>query len=406
MRHFACLVPAPTLPLPRVAPSPVSTGEGQGGGWLKDARPFVVLCLLCLVLYAPGLAAIPPLDRDEARFAQATRQMLETGDFIRIRFQDEARNKKPVGIYWLQAGAVAAFSTPESPAIWPYRLPSALAATAAVLLTLVFGSRLLGSQPAGFIAAVLMASALGLVVEAHLAKTDAALLATVVAGQGALGLVYAANRAGRRVRWLPLVFWTAEAAAILLKGPSGPVLALLTMACLTIADRDIRWIKGLRPLAGLFLTALIVVPWLIAVESATEGYFISDSVLHDLLPKLVGAQESHGAPPGYYLVLAVASFWPGSLFLVPALIRGWRLRRATAERFLLAWLVPAWAFFGLVPTKLPHYVLPLYPALAMLVGGALTQGFAKGSSGRARLFDGIAKVLWGGVTIALAAALI
>jgi 4-amino-4-deoxy-L-arabinose transferase-like glycosyltransferase len=373
---------------------------------LKDARPFVVLCLLCLVLYAPGLAAIPPLDRDEARFAQATRQMLETGDFIRIRFQDEARNKKPVGIYWLQAGAVAAFSTPESPEIWPYRLPSVLAAIGAVLLTLVFGSRLLGSQPAGFIAAVLMASALGLVVEAHLAKTDAALLATVVAGQGALGLVYAANRAGRRVRWLPLVFWTAEAAAILLKGPSGPVLALLTMACLTIADRDIRWIKGLRPLAGLFLTALIVGPWLIAVESATEGHFISDSVLHDLLPKLVGAQEAHGAPPGYYLALAIASFWPGSLFLVPALIWGWRRQRAAGERFLLAWLVPAWAFFELVPTKLPHYVLPLYPALAMLVGGALTEGFAKSSSGCARLFDGAAKVLWGAVTIALAVALI
>jgi 4-amino-4-deoxy-L-arabinose transferase-like glycosyltransferase len=376
-------------------------GEGTG------IRPFAPLCLLCLVLYAPGLAAIPPLDRDEARFAQATRQMLETGDFIRIRFQDEARNKKPVGIYWLQAGAVAAFSTPESPEIWPYRLPSALAATAAVLLTLLFGSRLLGSQPAGFIAAVLMASALGLVVEAHLAKTDAALLATVVAGQGALGLVYAANRAGRWVpRGLALVFWSAEAAAILLKGPPGPVLALLTVTCLVIADRDIRWIKGLRPLAGLFLTALIVAPWLIAVEGATEGRFISDSVLHDLLPKLVGAQESHGAPPGYYLVLAVASFWPGSLFLVPALIRGWRLRRATAERFLLAWLVPAWAFFELVPTKLPHYVLPLYPALALLVGGALTEGFAKSSTGGARLFDGAAKVLWAAVTIALAAALI
>jgi hypothetical protein len=374
---------------------------------LKGIRPFALLCLLCLVLYAPGLAAIPPLDRDEARFVQATRQMLETGDFIRIRFQNEARNKKPVGIYWLQAGAVAAFSTPESPEIWPYRLPSALAATAAVLLTWVFGSRLLGSQSAGFIAAVLMASALGLVVEAHLAKTDAALLATVVAGQGALGLVYAANRAGRRVpRGAALVFWSAEATAILLKGPAGPVLALLTVACLAVADRDIRWIKGLRPLAGVFLMTLIVAPWLIAVEITTDGHFISDSVLHDLLPKLVGAQESHGAPPGYYLVLAVASFWPSSLFLVPALIWGWRLRRATAERFLLAWLIPAWALFELVPTKLPHYVLPLYPALAMLVGGAVTEGFAKRSSGCAQLFDGAAKVLWGAVTIALAAALI
>src|SRR5262252_9674706 len=100
-------------------------------GW----RPWALLVALCLCLYLPGIAAIPPLDRDEARFMQATRQMLETGDFVRIRFQDEARNKKPAGIHWLQAASVALFSSPESAAIWPYRLPSALAAAAAALLT-------------------------------------------------------------------------------------------------------------------------------------------------------------------------------------------------------------------------------------------------------------------------------
>src|SRR5258708_7304412 len=101
MRLFR-FAPASTLPLSRVPPSPVSTVEGRGGRLPSGIRPYALLCLLCLVLYAPGLAAIPPLDRDEARFAQATRQMVETGDFVRIRFQDEGRNKKPVGIYWLQ----------------------------------------------------------------------------------------------------------------------------------------------------------------------------------------------------------------------------------------------------------------------------------------------------------------
>ena len=125
MRIFR-FVPAPTLPLTRAPLFTVFTGKGKSGGCLRGIRPYALLCLLCLILYAPGLAAIPPLDRDEARFAQATRQMLETGDFIRIRFQDEARNKKPIGIYWLQAAAVGAFSSPESAAIWPYRVPSAL----------------------------------------------------------------------------------------------------------------------------------------------------------------------------------------------------------------------------------------------------------------------------------------
>jgi 4-amino-4-deoxy-L-arabinose transferase-like glycosyltransferase len=277
----------------------------------------------------------------------------------------------------------------------------------AVLLTFAFGTRLLVSRSAGLIAAVLTATALGVVVEAHLAKTDAALLAAVVAAQGALGLVYTATRSDRSVpRSCALLFWLAEAAAILLKGPPGPALALLTAAALSITDHDIRWLKELRPVAGILLMASIVAPWFIMVEIATRGDFIGDSLSYDLLPKLVGAQESHGAPPGYYLALAVASFWPGSLFIVPAVVWGWRRRCAAAERFLLAWLIPAWMLVELVPTKLPHYVLPLYPALALLAGGVLAEGFAKPHGVRVRFLAGTVKILWGAVTVALASALI
>jgi 4-amino-4-deoxy-L-arabinose transferase-like glycosyltransferase len=88
-------------------------------GW----RPWLVLITLCICLFLPGIAAMPPLDRDEARFMQATRQMVQSGDLLQIRFQDEARNKKPVGIYWLQAASVALFSTAASTEAWPYRLP-------------------------------------------------------------------------------------------------------------------------------------------------------------------------------------------------------------------------------------------------------------------------------------------
>jgi len=382
----------------------------MGRGWLSERIgiwPYALLCLLCLILYAPGLAAIPPLDRDEARFAQTTRQMLETGDYVRIRFQDEARNKKPIGIHWLQAAAVTAFSSPQSGAIWPYRLPSALWATAAVLLTFGLGVRLFNSQLAGLIAGVVTASALGVVIEAHLAKTDAALLAAVVAAQGALGRVYIDTKSSRRIGWLlPLVFWLSEAVAILLKGPPGPVLALLTAGCLSIADRGVGWLRALRPLSGLLALAAIVSPWLIAVQSATAGRFLSDSLGSDLLPKLVGAQESHGAPPGYYLALVVLGFWPGSLFLVPGLVRAWWQRHAAVCRFLLAWLGPGWVFFELVPTKLPHYVLPLYPALALLIGGAFAEGFAKSLTRPARTVDMAVRVIWGLVTVGLAAALL
>jgi 4-amino-4-deoxy-L-arabinose transferase-like glycosyltransferase len=380
--------------------------------WLAGWRPYALLVGLCLCLYLPGFAAIPALDRDESRFAQATRQMLETGDFLNIRFQSEARNRKPAGIYWLQAAAVAAFSSPGSTEIWPYRVPSLVGATIAVLLTFGLGRALLRTLPGdssrtAMIGAVFLAVSLGVAAEAHIAKTDAALLAAIVAGQGALGLAYTRSRAGARVgSGVVVLFWVAEIAAIFLKGPAGPALAIATAATLSLADRDARWLRALRPIAGIAAMVLAVTPWLVAIERATEGQFLTDSLGRDLWSKLVSGQESHGAPPFYYLVLSLIAFWPGSLYLAPALIRGWRRHEQPAVRFLLAWLLPAWLFCELVPTKLPHYVLPLYPALALLAASALAAGPGEGERAWARRADMTVRSVWVMVTLAIAAAAI
>src|ERR1700722_2369256 len=250
----------------------------MGKAWLAGWRPHLLLGILCLCLYVPGIAAIPVLDRDEARFAQATRQMLESGDFLHIRFQNEARNNKPAGIYWLQAASVGALSAPQSTAIWPYRVPSLLGASLAVMLTFGIGSVLVGNSRTAMIAAVLLATALGVAAEAHIAKTDAALLAAVVAGQGALGLAYPRRRDGEPVgKGVAALFWAAEIAAILLKGPVGPGLAVATAAPLSLAHRDARWLRALRPVAGLAAVVIVVAPWLIAIQSVTEGHFLADS---------------------------------------------------------------------------------------------------------------------------------
>ena len=89
-------------------------------GWRGPA----LAALIAFLAGLPGLLALPPLDRDESRFAQATAQMLESRDFVVIRYQDQPRFKKPVGIHWMQAVAVSLFSDPEARAIWAYRLPS------------------------------------------------------------------------------------------------------------------------------------------------------------------------------------------------------------------------------------------------------------------------------------------
>ncbi len=330
---------------------------------------YLALICLCLVLFLPGITTLPPFDRDEARFAQASRQMLEEGDYIRIKFQDQDRHKKPVGIYWLQA-ASARLTNPD--AIWPYRLPSVLGAVLAVLLTFSLARRAMDIRFA-LAAAALLACTILLVTEAHLAKTDAMLLASITAMQVALARCYIRPADQQPEPWLWLLFWGGMGGSILLKGPVGPMISGLTLLTLFIADRReqqrFAWLRGLRPKAGLLLTTAMVLPWLIAVSLATDGSFVSDAVIGDLLPKLISGHESHGAPPGMYLLLFTPTFWPGSLLAWPALVQTWSLRKTDRlVRFLWAWIVPSWIVFELVPTKLPHYVLPMYPAIALLIG--------------------------------------
>jgi len=363
-------------------------------------RGYGLLTLLCVALYVPGLASLPPTDRDESRFAQASRQMLESDDFLRIRFQDEPRNQKPAGIYWLQAASVDLFSTAASPAIWPYRLPSVIGALAAVLMTFGFGQAWIGRE-AAFIGAMLLASSLGLTIEAHLAKTDAVLLATVVAAQGALGQIYRGSRRDEPTgAALPLLFWMAQGVGLLVKGPITPAISLLTAAALAAADREARWLRRLRFLWGVPLMLLIAGPWLVAILVASGGGFASDSVGNDFAGKLLHGQESHGAPPGYFLLFAFVTFWPGSIALAAAARLAWRERRDTATRYLIAWLVPFWLVLELVPTKLPHYALPLYPALALLAGRALM------SAAQQHWSDLVAWSLWTLVALGLALGLI
>lgn len=372
---------------------------------VQGHRPYLLLALLCLALYLPGIASLPPTDRDEARFAQASRQMLESGDFVRIRFQDQARNKKPAGTYWLQAASVAVFSNAASSDIWPYRLPSVLGALVAVWLTFLAGTWLFDRHTA-FLGAALMATALGLVVEAHIAKADALLLAAVVAAQAALARIYMAAREGHDGGAGPaLAFWAALGVGVLIKGPVAPLVAGLTLLTLKLSHRKLRLWRALRPLTGVPLALVIVAPWFIAVDLATDGAFISDAVRGDLLPKLLGGQEAHGFWPGYYLLLSSITFWPGALFAVPALIWAWGRRREAPVLFCLAWLVPTWLVFELVPTKLPHYVLPLYPALALLTARAAVEAVERGLPRLGAFESRIAIVVWALVALAVAAAL-
>jgi 4-amino-4-deoxy-L-arabinose transferase-like glycosyltransferase len=355
-------------------------------------RACLWLGAIALALFLPGFFTLPPMDRDEPRFAQASKQMIETGDAVAIRFQAEARNKKPVGIYWLQASVVKiaeclGFSDARR-TIWLYRLPSLAGAVAAVLLTFWTALAFAGPRTA-FIAALLFASTVMIGVEARLAKTDAVLAATVVAAMGAFARVYLAERdqAGGRPAGLgpPFIFWTAIAIGILVKGPVTPMVPLLAGLALAFGDRGRsqrfwRFLVALRPGVGIAWCLLIVAPWFILILIKTGGSFFADSLGKDMLGKVASGQELHGAPPGSYLLAFFISAWPLAPLAVLAAPFAWRARREPAVAVLLAWIVPAWIVFELIPTKLPHYVLPLYPAIAIVAALAWQSGGLAGGS--------------------------
>ncbi len=333
--------------------------------------PHVLLIGLCLSLYLPGLTTIPPIDRDEAHFAQATTEMLERGDFVDVRYHGTPWHKKPIGIFWLQLVAIKATGSGRGAEIWPFRLPSALGGLLAVLLTFWLWRRVFG-RDAALLAAALLACTFMTVAEAHMAIPDASLLAAVVAVQGVLANCYVDGGAvGKKGVLFALVFWIALAVGTLVKGPVVPALAAMTVMALGIWDGRWRWIKGLRPLIGVPLFFAILAPWLVAVAWATRGQFFVDLFYQDYLPRFVSGYETHGAPPGYYILISIVSFWPLSVFIPLALAHAWRDRDDPAIRFCLAWILPHWAFMELVPTKLPQYVFPVLPALALIAGEAI-----------------------------------
>jgi 4-amino-4-deoxy-L-arabinose transferase-like glycosyltransferase len=336
-------------------------------------RAPIVAALVALMAALPGLFTLPPTDRDESRFAEASAQMLESGDFTNIMFQDTPRYKKPVGIYWLQAASVRALSSVERREIWAYRIPSLLGAMLAAGAA-AWGALAFVKPREALAAGALLAVTLVLSTESTLATTDAALCGAVTLSLAAMGRVYMAARGGPPAsRWVGLLFWIGMAAAVLLKGPIGPMVAVLTALALAFWERRARWLAGLTWDWGVIVFCGLVLPWALAITVATDGGFWGVAVGGDLAPKLFGGQEGHGAPPGYFAVLSPLLLFPAVLLLPAALLRGWAARAEPGVRFALCWLVPSWIVFELVPTKLPHYTLPCFGALAWLMAAALRE---------------------------------
>ena len=161
----------------------------------------------------------------------------------------------------------------------------------------------------------------------------------------------------------------------------------------------------MRPVSGTALALAIILPWFVAIGVESQGAFFKESVGHDLLKKVYSGQESHGAPPGYYLVTFWATFWPFALLAGFAARFIWRARQNTSVAFCIAWILPTWLLFELIITKLPHYMLPLFPALAILTAGMISDKENWGS-GKRGVIEWISILLTGIVSVGMLVVLI
>lgn len=354
----------------------------------------IILAMLTLAMVLPGLASLPVIDRDEARFAQASVQMADTHDLLNIRLQDEARNKKPAAAYWAQTAMIKVFAQDGENHIWAQRIPSTLAALLTILALYWGGLRMVGRR-AALISCALLATSLIFVFEGHIAKTDALLCASTTIMFASLGRLR--HGAGRREVW---AFWVALGVSIMIKGPIGPVLAISSLLSLRVWERDLSWARPLVNWGAMLLFVLIWLPWGIAMYVVTDGTFYIESLGKDFAGKVASGQESHGAPPGVHSLVIWATLWPASLFLLPGFAYAIRSVRSKNDnpitqsiRLILCWAVPFWILIEIMPTKLPHYGLPIFPALCLMMGTAILAMSQVSGFGKTRFVGGLLFIL-------------
>jgi 4-amino-4-deoxy-L-arabinose transferase-like glycosyltransferase len=329
----------------------------------------LVWALLCL----PNLGGPSLWDVDEGNNVECSFEMLQSGNAVVPTFNYKLRGDKPALLYWLQGAAYRACGVNEFAA----RLPSALAALLAILATYELGRHTFGKR-AALLAGLILASAVAFSGAAHFANPDALLTAFTAASLLLFWHDYRRGGAG----WLPLAGATTGL-AVLAKGPVGLVLPAAVAHLFLLWRGQWRQAFDRRLLGATLLFVAVAAPWYVWVSLETKGEWLRQFWYRHHAERLTTPLENHGGPVYYYLLALLAGLAPWSAFLGPAAWHALRRLRDRGEagqaadapraavQFLLCWVAVYFLFFSLVRTKLPNYVLPLYPPAALLLAFSL-----------------------------------
>lgn len=350
----------------------------------RKTWPWILLAVLsgALVVYLLGNDTVGLIDRDEPRYAQTSRQMLQSGDWVVPRFLDRVRTAKPVFIYWCQAASMSVFGDNAFGA----RFPSAVAMVATLAILAITITREAGGNRGLWTAFIFGTAGLTLA-SAKMCLTDSVLLVWIVIGQLC---VYRLWRYGMHVPTV-LLLGVAIGLGGLTKGPVALGVHLCTLIALRLlgpraetgvapsphgdeggAVERLRWERDVALIVPIVIAIafVIVFPWLWLIQTRAPE-FLSTTIGHDVIQRVRSGQEGHRGPPGLYLLLVWGTYFPWSLLLPAAVVTAWRNRHLPTTRFALAAWIGPWVMFELITGKLPHYVLPTYPALAYLTADML-----------------------------------
>ncbi len=309
-------------------------------------------------------------DRDEPRFARAAAEMVSSGQYLYPTFEGELRPQKPILIYWLMTASIRVFGINEL----AVRCWSPLAVALAALFTYVIGRQIFSPRAAWFAMAVVAFNPVTMM-QATAATTDAVLLASVAAAMAAFG---AAMRSGPSLA-LTAALTVALIVAQLVKGPIGLAVPLVAMAgTIYVGRHEILRLTGLLRSVAVAAAASVAgfALWALPADALTSGRYLREGLGREVLLRATIPFEGHGGNRmlylPFYLAVVLLGFVPWTLFLPTALtalrrgMAGWR-----ARALLLPWIALPLVFFSLAATKLPHYILPIWPALALAVAGTL-----------------------------------
>ncbi len=338
----------------------------------RGAATLLLLLLLSGILFFFRLGTPGLFDADEPAYAQAAREMQETGDWITPRFNGQPRFDKPALFYWLILLSYRLFGVTE----FAVRFWSALAAVLLVL-TVAWGARRWLGPPADLYAglAFMLNGLTALLARAAVTDMLLTLLVTlaILAGVAALSVPLQTSK-----RWAA-AGWAAVGLAVLVKGPVGLVIPALALGGMVLLLREVRTgLVRLCPWQGAVVFAAITFPWYGLVLAANGWAFVEGFIVKHHVTRYAGVISSHAGPLWFYLPVALIGFFPWSgllpraLWLSGALARR-REVRDPADRLLVAclcWAAGVFLFFSFAGTKLPSYLFPAFPALALLVGAA------------------------------------